>query len=149
MPPRADPGVHRGVGSVRVDRRELGEWARGFAARLVRPAVIGLSGDLGSGKTTLVQEIALALGVAGPVTSPTFALVQRYDSPGGPIWHVDAYRLTSRDDLRDLGFAEMLEDPRAVVFVEWPERLGAGAPRFTHRIRLAHDGAESRLLELE
>ncbi|HWO89751.1 MAG TPA: tRNA (adenosine(37)-N6)-threonylcarbamoyltransferase complex ATPase subunit type 1 TsaE [Gemmatimonadales bacterium] len=137
------------MGSVRVGERELREWGREFGARLSRPAVIALSGELGSGKTTLVQAIAQGLGVELPVTSPTFALVQRYDSPGGPMYHVDAYRLKPGDDVRDLGFDEMLSEPGAVVCVEWPERLGDAAPPFTHRLRLEHNGDEARRLTVE
>jgi tRNA threonylcarbamoyladenosine biosynthesis protein TsaE len=72
------------------------------------------------------------------VTSPTFALVHRYDGDGVGVYHVDAYRLRREDEARDLGFDEMLAEPNAVVLIEWPERLGAAAPRLDHLIRLAY-----------
>jgi tRNA threonylcarbamoyladenosine biosynthesis protein TsaE len=105
---------------------------------------------LGAGKTTLVRALAAGLGVHDRVTSPTFALVHRYEGDGGlTLYHVDAYRLRAEDDTRDLGFEDMLADPSAVIVVEWPERLGARAPSFTHRITLAHaEGGRQRELTL-
>jgi tRNA threonylcarbamoyladenosine biosynthesis protein TsaE len=110
--------------------------------------VVGISGELGSGKTTLVRAIAEGLGVTESVTSPTFALVHRYRGPGGPVYHVDAYRLRWPADAADLGLDEMAAEPDAVVLVEWPERLGAALPTLTHRIHLAHAGdPATRILE--
>jgi tRNA threonylcarbamoyladenosine biosynthesis protein TsaE len=126
------------VGSARVDEAQLAAWGEGFARALRRPAVVALSGELGAGKTTLVRAIARGLGVSDPVTSPTFALVHRYQAGGAPVWHVDAYRLKPADDVRDLGFEEMAKEPQGVVLVEWPERLGVAAPDFTHRIHLGY-----------
>jgi len=128
------------VAGVLVDEAELEAWGAAFARGLRAPVVVGISGDLGTGKTTLVRSVARALGVKGPVTSPTFALVHRYDGGDVTVYHVDAYRLTSPAEAADLGFDEMLADPRAVVLVEWPERLGAAAPPQTHRISLAYGG---------
>jgi tRNA threonylcarbamoyladenosine biosynthesis protein TsaE len=126
-----------GAGAL-VDEAGLVAWGREFARSLTPPAAIALSGELGAGKTTLVRAIADALGAAGPVTSPTYTLVHRYDGNGVTLHHVDAYRLRPQDDVRDLGLEEMLADPRGILLVEWPERLGAGAPAFTHRVTLAH-----------
>ena len=133
----------RPVGSARVDEVELAAWGENFARALRRPAVVALSGELGAGKTTLVRAIARGLGVADAVTSPTFALVHRYDAGGAPVWHVDAYRLKLADDVRDLGLEDMVKEPRGVVLVEWPERLGAAAPDFTHRIHLDYTDADA------
>ena len=131
-----------------VDEAELEAWGAAFARTLRAPAVVGISGELGTGKTTLVRAIARALGVRASVTSPTFALVHRYDGDGVAVYHVDAYRLKSPAEAGDLGFDEMLRDAQAVVLVEWPERLGAAAPPLTHRIALGYaDRAERRRLE--
>jgi tRNA threonylcarbamoyladenosine biosynthesis protein TsaE len=123
---------------VVVDEAGLLAWGRAFAASLRPPVVVGLSGELGTGKTTLVRAIAGALGVTQPVTSPTFALVHRYDGRGVTVYHVDAYRLPRDDEARDLGVEDMVTDPVAVVLVEWPERLGTAAPRLDHHLRLAY-----------
>ena len=96
-------------------------------AGLLRPGdVVGLTGDLGAGKTRLVQGAAVALGVAGPVVSPTFMLVREYDGDP-PVHHVDAYRLSGPLELEDLGLEDVL-DPGAVVFVEWSDRVAAALP---------------------
>ena len=136
------------MGSALVDEAGLVAWGREFARTLRPPVVVGISGELGAGKTTLVRAIAAALGVDGPVTSPTFALVHRYRGTAVQVFHVDAYRLGRTDDARDLGFAEMLAEPDAVVLVEWPERLGAAMPAADHELRLAYAGDDhTRRLE--
>jgi tRNA threonylcarbamoyladenosine biosynthesis protein TsaE len=125
---------------VLVDEAQLAAWGREFARTLRLPAVIGLSGELGTGKTTLVRAIARGLGVEESVTSPSFALVHRYGGRRGSVYHVDAYRLSPADDTRDLGFEDMLAEPTAVVLLEWPERLADRAPEQAHHIRLSYTG---------
>jgi tRNA threonylcarbamoyladenosine biosynthesis protein TsaE len=88
--------------------------------------VVGLNGDLGAGKTRLVQGAAEALGAEGPVLSPTFMLVREYDGDP-PVHHVDAYRLSGPSELEDLGLEDVLS-PDAVVFVEWADRVAAALP---------------------
>jgi tRNA threonylcarbamoyladenosine biosynthesis protein TsaE len=88
--------------------------------------VVGLNGDLGAGKTRLVQGAADALGAEGPVLSPTFMLVREYDGDP-PVHHVDAYRLSGPLELEDLGLEDVLS-PDAVVFVEWADRVVAALP---------------------
>ena len=95
----------------------------GRVARLCRPGdVVLLVGDLGAGKTVFAQGFAAALGVAGPVTSPTFALVRQYrcgaDSPVGVLIHADVYRTGSLEEVADLALAELVEED-AVALVEW------------------------------
>jgi tRNA threonylcarbamoyladenosine biosynthesis protein TsaE len=88
--------------------------------------VVGLAGDLGAGKTRLVQGAAAALGADGPVLSPTFMLVREYDGDP-PVHHVDAYRLSGPRELEDLGLEDVLSAD-AVVFVEWADRVAAALP---------------------
>jgi tRNA threonylcarbamoyladenosine biosynthesis protein TsaE len=97
----------------------------GRVATLCRPGdVVLLVGDLGAGKTVFAQGFAAALGVPGPVTSPTFALVRQYrcggDSPVGTLIHADVYRTGSLDEVVDLALAELVEED-AVALVEWGE----------------------------
>jgi len=126
------------VAAVLVDEASLGAWGREFARNLGPPAAVGLSGDLGTGKTTLIRAIAAGLGVSAPVTSPTFALVHRYDGAACIVYHVDGYRLRRPAEAIDLGLDDMLRESDAVILIEWPERLGAAAPPLTHRIVLAY-----------
>jgi tRNA threonylcarbamoyladenosine biosynthesis protein TsaE len=88
--------------------------------------VVGLAGDLGAGKTRLVQGAAAALGVDDPVLSPTFMLLREYDGDL-PVHHVDAYRLAGPFELEDLGLDEVLAAD-AVAFVEWADRVAAVLP---------------------
>ncbi len=84
--------------------------------------VIGLSGDLGAGKTQLVKGIALGLGSNARVHSPTFALLNEYDGGREPLFHLDLYRLNSSDDVVSAGLEEYLVNPNGVAVVEWIER---------------------------
>ena len=100
--------------------------------------VLSLNGDLGAGKTCLVQGLAAALGVEQRVTSPTFTLVHEY-SGRFPIVHLDVYRLDYFQEVIDLGFEELL-DPGAILIVEWGEAV---APLFPARyldVELRHTG---------
>jgi tRNA threonylcarbamoyladenosine biosynthesis protein TsaE len=126
------------TGARVVDEAALAAWGREFARELGPPAVVGLSGDLGTGKTTLIRAIAAGLGVSAPVTSPTFALVHRYDGAACTVYHVDCYRLKRPAEAIDLGLDDMLRESDAVILIEWPERLDAAAPPLTHRITLAY-----------
>jgi tRNA threonylcarbamoyladenosine biosynthesis protein TsaE len=106
---------------------------------LVAPAIVTLRGDLGAGKTTLVQAICRGLGVTEPVTSPTFALIHEYAAPASRVVHGDFYRLESAREVASLGLDDILSDPHAVVLIEWPERAEALLPVPTLAVTLAHD----------
>jgi tRNA threonylcarbamoyladenosine biosynthesis protein TsaE len=96
-------------------------------AGLARPGdAILLEGGLGSGKTSFARGFLGALGIAEEVPSPTFTLLQTYDTRIGPVWHIDLYRLKHPREALELG----IEDGRAeaVLLVEWPERLGPLRP---------------------
>jgi tRNA threonylcarbamoyladenosine biosynthesis protein TsaE len=96
-------------------------------AGLLEPGdVVGLTGDLGAGKTRFVQGAAAALEVEEPVVSPTFMLVRSYDGRV-PVHHVDAYRLRGAAELEDLGLEEVLPAD-AVAFVEWADRVADALP---------------------
>ncbi len=91
-----------------------------------RPLFIALTGDLGSGKTVLIQGLAQGLGIPPehPVTSPTYTLVNEYDGRL-PLFHVDLYRLSGPDDTIDLGLADIISGG-GVTAIEWSERLDGG-----------------------
>jgi len=115
-----------------------------LAPVLVPGDVVTLSGDLGAGKTTFVQGVASALGVTGPVTSPTFVIIHHYEGRF-PVVHLDVYRLDFIQEVLDLGFEELLQ-PDAVMLVEWGEAVSPLLPRryLDVEIRRTDDGDDAR-----
>jgi tRNA threonylcarbamoyladenosine biosynthesis protein TsaE len=114
-------------GHLNLTESEMRHWGYELGESIVPPLVVSLSGDLGAGKTTLAQAICEGYGVAESVTSPTYALVHRYEAPKSPVYHVDLYRLDGEAQLTNIGWDDLLSE-RAVVIVEWPERAGNRMP---------------------
>lgn len=104
-------------------------FAAGFARRLMRGDVVLLSGDLGMGKSVFCRAVVRSLCKDDDmeVPSPTFSLVQHYESADGiPVHHFDLYRLDAPDEIFELGWDDALSD--GITLVEWPERLGGNVP---------------------
>jgi tRNA threonylcarbamoyladenosine biosynthesis protein TsaE len=105
------------------ETRKTGEQVAGW---LQAGDVVLLHGDLGAGKTTLAQGIAVGLGVEGLISSPSFVLINEYeiatDKIPGRLFHVDLYRLRDEADLGSIGYAEIIAPITSVTLVEWPER---------------------------
>lgn len=117
-----------------------------LGAELEPGDVVLVSGELGSGKTTMIRGACRALGVTDPVTSPTFTIGQRYRGRV-PVSHLDLYRLEDLD-AEDPGLLEDYLGPDSVVFIEWPEAAGPGLARVTRRIEIRHAGGDAREIEL-
>jgi tRNA threonylcarbamoyladenosine biosynthesis protein TsaE len=124
-------------GHLTLTEGELRHWGRELGEAIKAPLVISLTGDLGAGKTTLAQAICEGYGVAEQVTSPTYALVRKYDSPKSPVYHVDLYRLESAEQLQNIGWDDLICD-QALTIVEWPERAGDRMPPDHLHIDLEH-----------
>ncbi len=132
---------------MRLREDELNRFGEDLGSALRPPVIIGISGDLGAGKTALVQAICRGLGAEVPATSPTYALVHRYESPSGPVFHVDCYRLQSSKEARDLGLDDILLQ-KAILLVEWPEKAGHMMPPLDRYFHLSHDSDPAyRILE--
>ncbi|HHB52256.1 MAG TPA: tRNA (adenosine(37)-N6)-threonylcarbamoyltransferase complex ATPase subunit type 1 TsaE [Saprospiraceae bacterium] len=99
-----------------------------------------LKGDLGAGKTTLVQKVSEYLDAEDQVVSPSFALINIYDSPKGEIYHIDLYRLDNLDEIIDLGIEDYLYSDN-FCFVEWPEMIENISPEeyFEINIEIIND----------
>jgi tRNA threonylcarbamoyladenosine biosynthesis protein TsaE len=125
-----------------------------LAAALQAGQVIALRGDLGAGKTTFVQGLAAGLGYAGPVTSPTFILVNEYPLPGRRrLVHIDAYRLgdagaATLEEAATFGLDEILAADDAIVAIEWSERIAAAMPDDFLLVELDATGPDERRISI-
>jgi tRNA threonylcarbamoyladenosine biosynthesis protein TsaE len=121
-------------------------WGKQFARTLRRGDVVALIGELGAGKTTLVQSIAKAWGYKRGANSPTFALANEYETPKGTIYHMDMYRLSPKElatfpleDYWGLG----------VCLIEWADRVRDRLPAQTFEIQLKIQNETTRTLSLK
>lgn len=126
------------------ETRSLG---KRLSAELKAGDVLLLEGELGAGKTCLVQGLCEGLGFSGEVSSPTFTLIQEYRGGRLPAFHIDLYRLEKPGEVEGLGLDEYFE-AGGVCLVEWPERLGA-LPGQAWRFRLSHLSEASRRIRWE
>lgn len=151
---------------TRVPLKELPELAGNILAAIwlggakERATVLALKGELGAGKTTFVKAIAKRLGIQEPVQSPTYVLMKSYPLEGplttfgekrrfNRLVHIDAYRLENPEEFEALRPEEFLNDPKAFVIVEWPERLGDRLPKpdMTLTFRAGDTGEDERYIE--
>lgn len=122
-----------------------GALARGLPDLATRSLLLALSGELGSGKTTLARALLRALGVAGTIRSPTFTLVEPYDTARGTVHHLDLYRLAPGSaGLEGLGYRDLRGQP-GLVLVEWAERAGAALGPADLAALLTHEGTGRRI----
>jgi tRNA threonylcarbamoyl adenosine modification protein YjeE len=105
-----------------------------IAAALEPGDAVALKGDLGAGKTTLARAILAALGLSEAVPSPTFTLVQRYETPGLTIAHFDLYRVEREAEIEELGLDDALVEGAALI--EWPEHAGSRLPQDALHVQL-------------
>lgn len=128
--------------------------ARDFLATLKsseKATVIGLNGNLGSGKTTFVQAVARILGIKESLTSPTFVIMKSYEllTRGyKQLVHVDAYRLEKGEDLEKLKIKEIFNKPENLVFIEWPENVKSVMPNQTKTLKFEFIEENTRSIEI-
>ena len=121
---------------------------RAFAERLAaQPALadafIELQGDLGAGKTTFVRHLLRALGVAGRIKSPTYAVAEPYEAAGRAIWHFDFYRFDDPREWEDAGLRDLFAAP-GLKLAEWPEKAAGLLPTPDLVVRLEVQDDDSR-----
>ncbi len=147
----------------KVAKKDLPGFARKVLERITslastqdeRSTIVALSGELGAGKTTFVQALGKALSITETMQSPTYVLMKSYEIPQGgtltPILskaspfrtliHIDAYRLNSPEEFKTLKPETFLHDPKNLILVEWPERLGDALPVPDLTLRFSSEGA--------
>ena len=128
-----------------LDEAALTEFAAAYATHLNVPGeVLLLRGDLGAGKTTFARALLRALGVTTPIKSPTYSLVETYDTRLGAVQHFDLYRLQDAEELEFLGFRDLCSQA-ALVMIEWPERAEALLPAATYELSLSYENDMRRV----
>lgn len=120
---------------------------RALASRLGPGACVALEGELGAGKTHFVRGLVAGWGGEQEATSPTFALVHEYATPRGPVFHLDLYRAGSAEEVWSAARDE-LHDPLAMVVIEWADRFPEIRPAGCTRVRLRHEAAGRRGIEI-
>lgn len=103
-------------------------------------------GDMGAGKTTLIRELVKALGVRDTASSPTFSLVNHYESDKGPVYHFDFYRIEDETEAMDIGLEDYL-DSGEWNLIEWPEKVENLLGENTQKVLLEADSEETRKLK--
>lgn len=126
---------------VLADEQAMAAFGAALAASVTEGGVIFLRGDLGMGKTILSRGVLRGCGHTGSVKSPTYTLVEPYDTPSGPVFHFDLYRLSDPEELEYLGIRDYFTE-QALCLIEWPDK-GAGvlpSPDLEIQIELSGTG---------
>lgn len=132
--------------------RELAKKLSGSLEK--RALVIGLEGDLGGGKTTLLQGFAKGLGIKEKVLSPTFVIMKKFRIPGSKnskfrhLYHVDCYRIKDSEEILDLGFKEIISDSKNIVVVEWADRIKKILPKDKVSIKFRFINKDNREISI-
>jgi len=136
--------------------KETNEIAKEFLVKLSplekSATVVGLYGELGTGKTTFTQFIAKELGIKKKINSPTFTIMKRYalkNKNYKNLFHIDAYRLKNEKELPHLGWEEIIENKEHLIFIEWPENIIKAMPKKHHQIHISHTKEGHRKLEIK
>lgn len=114
--------------------------------------VVGLSGELGAGKTHFVQAIAKCFGVKQKLASPTFVIMKRYKLKNQDfenLFHIDAYRLKSADEMLKLGWVDILKNPKNIIFIEWPENISKIIPKKHIKIKITYQKNQTRKFSIK
>ncbi|MDR3519761.1 MAG: tRNA (adenosine(37)-N6)-threonylcarbamoyltransferase complex ATPase subunit type 1 TsaE [Candidatus Pacebacteria bacterium] len=114
--------------------------------------VVGLVGDLGAGKTAFFQTVAKHLGVKGRVSSPTFVIMKKYPIKNKQynfLFHLDAYRLKNEEELLLLGWEEILDDEKNIIFIEWPQNVLKVMPPNTKFVHISEDENGQKFFEFK
>lgn len=124
----------------------IGDSAREFIAQMDDRKIFAFYGAMGAGKTTFVKALCEAMGVTDTVNSPTFAIVNEYDTPSGrPIYHFDFYRIKHLAEVYDMGYEDYFYG-RGLCFIEWPELVEELLPEETVKVTIEEQADGSRVV---
>jgi tRNA threonylcarbamoyladenosine biosynthesis protein TsaE len=127
---------------------ETERFGKEFADSLKEGSVVALIGPLGAGKTTLAKSIAKGLGVTETLTSPTFTIVQEYESGRLPLYHFDVYRVSDEEELFEMGFEEYLKKD-GVCLIEWADLIEDMLPPYTVTLKLSYgENDDERVIDI-
>ena len=131
------------------DKAHLQQAATRFISLSRGRKVFAFYGEMGSGKTTIIKSVCMALGAIDTVTSPTFTLVNEYKTSGGEsLYHIDFYRIRKTDEVLDFGTEEYLSSG-SYCFLEWPELAEWILPQDTIKVRITVGENDQRILDFE
>ncbi len=138
---------------VTYSAEETMEFGQQFTQKLKGGEMIGLIGELGTGKTTFIKGLAEGLRVDETITSPTFVILKTYPGRIGgkkiEFVHIDAYRIESLDDIESLGVEDYLGRNDIIVAVEWAEKIKKILPKDTIYVQFKHKSKNQREIILE
>jgi tRNA threonylcarbamoyladenosine biosynthesis protein TsaE len=133
---------------VSKNDRETAQIAKIFLNRILKrnighqnALVVGLSGDLGTGKTAFTQAVARHLGIKNKISSPTFVIIKKYPiklKEYNFLFHLDAYRLQNEKELLHLGWEKIINKKEHLVFIEWPENVSKIIPSGAEFVHISH-----------
>lgn len=116
-----------------------------------KATVVGLYGDLGTGKTTFTKFFGKIVGIKNKINSPTFVIMKRYglkDSRFKNLFHIDAYRIKDENELNNLFWKEIKNNPENLIFIEWPEMIKRNIPKKHHKVYIKHTKRGEREFKL-
>ena len=122
--------------------------AQKLARQVSAPAIITLTGNLGSGKTTFVQGLAMGLGIEKQVNSPTFLIIKKYELATRNFYHADLYRLSSKQEVVATGLLDILREKDSIVVIEWAEKMGSLLPAKRIDVQFAYINEHERKIEI-
>ncbi len=147
---------------LKFDKKKISEISKKILDKVVKEnnknktaKVLAFSGDLGAGKTTLVQEIGKLLGIKENIISPTFVIMKIYELNSKSLYfsnfkklvHIDAYRLDSYKELQKIGWEELEKDEDNLIIIEWPEKVKEIISKKSFKIELSHIDEEKRYIK--
>jgi len=123
--------------------------AEKISKRITSGETILLEGDLGAGKSVVVRNILQELGVENKITSPTFTIVNDYFVKKKHFYHFDMYRIENEEEVKNIGFEDIIDDKKAIKFVEWPTKIPAFLPKKYKKITIVKLSDKARNIILE